>query len=88
MKIHIENNLYLESDQYQYLLKQYSGRTYPNKKGEEIESYQVIGYYGSVNQAIKALINKKIKETTATNLTELLNDIKRIEKHIKEKVNV
>ena len=34
MKIHIENNIYLESDEQQFLLKEYTGNTYTNKKGE------------------------------------------------------
>lgn len=88
MKIQIEENLYLESDPYQYLLKQYSGKTYTNEKGEEREGYQVIGYYGKIGQAINALIDFKLKQSTATTLKELLNEVKEIKNDINEKITV
>jgi len=88
MKVHIENNLYLESDPYQYLLKEYSGKTYTNKKGEEIEGYSTLGHFGTINQAIKYLMEMKIKESTAKNLTELLREVQQIKKDINKKITV
>jgi len=86
MKVHIEGNLYLESDELQFVLKRYtvaqSGKSY----GQEIG--QVDGYYPSIHSAIKAVMVKKIKESTATNLKELSEDIKRIESWIKSKFEV
>lgn len=87
MKIQIEENLYLESDPYQYLLKQYSGKTYTNEKGEEREGYRVLGYYGTIEQAIKGLIEMKIKESTVTTLKELLDEVKEIKQFISEKID-
>mgnify|MGYP001488279732 CR=1 FL=1 len=88
MKVHIEGNLYLESDQYQYLLKEYSGKTYTNEKGEEREGFRVLGYYGTIEQAIRSLVEKKIKQSAATNLKELLEEVKIIKAEISEKITV
>ena len=88
MKVHIEGNLFLESDAYQYLLKEYSGKTYTNEKGEEREGFRVLGYYGTIEQAIRSLVEKKIKQSTATTLNELLEEVKEIKDFITEKINV
>ena len=84
MKIHIEKKLYLDSDGTQFILKQYSGKT--NDKGEE--TFKALGYFGNIRAAINYLIKMKIHESTATNLNELLEDVKRIEDWVHEKVRV
>lgn len=83
MKIHIEDNLYLESDARQYMLKRYSGKL--DKEGNE--TYSVVGYYPDVNLAINSLIEMKIKESNATTLKELKEDVADIKTYVKEKIN-
>lgn len=82
MKIHIEDKLYLESDGTQYILKLYSGKK--NEKGEE--TYKSLGYFGKLQHAIKHIVRLKIKESQATTLKELMQDIKKIDDWIEEKI--
>lgn len=88
MKIHIEGKTYLESDEYQYVLKTYTGnfQTYNKDKENEYEreTFKVEGYYGTINQALNAVLNMKIKESTARNIGELLRDVDRIREYIRE----
>lgn len=87
MKIKLDENLYLESDDMQYILKKYSNKTYTNKDGEEIRAYQNLGYYGSIEQAINSLVNKKILNSDATSFIELKNELTKIWDEIKEKID-
>lgn len=87
MKVKIEDNLYLESDAYQYILREYSGKTYTDKDGKEREGSRVLGYYGTVQQAIESLVQMKLRESTATTLTELKEDLEKIRQFIKSKVD-
>jgi hypothetical protein len=89
MKVHIEGNLYLESDNMQFILKEYTGAISVDKKtGKETEVCNNVGYYTNIHSALKALMVMKIKDTTATNLSELSADIKRIENWIRSRFEV
>ena len=83
MKVHIEKNIYIETDGTQYILKSY-GKL--NAKGEE--TFKALGYFGNLRPLINFLIKMKIHESTATNLKELLEDVQRIEDWVHEKVRV
>lgn len=78
MKIHVEDNIYLESDEYQYILREDTGRE--DKKGRKI--YSNIGYYANITQAINKLVDMKIKESTANTLGELLAEVKEIQAYV------
>jgi hypothetical protein len=80
MKIHVEDKLYIESDDMQYILKQYSGKF--DKEGKE--TYKTLGYFPTLQQVVKHLIKLNIMKSNAETLKELLEDITRIEKRIKE----
>lgn len=87
MKVKLDGNVYLESDDQQFLLKEYTGKTYTNKKGEEIEAYRNLGYYGTIQQAIKGIVKKKLLESDATTLQELRNDVSNLKEMIERKIN-
>ena len=87
MKIKLDGNVYLESDDQQFLLKEYTGKTYTNKKGEEVETYRNLGYYGTIQQAIKGIVRKKLLESDATTLQEIKSDVNKLEKYIEQKIN-
>ncbi|WP_256846856.1 hypothetical protein [Paenibacillus sp. Pae108] len=87
MKVQIEDNLYIESDTYGYMVKQYNG-TRVNDKGAEVEVYSTLANYGSIKGCCKFILNLKIKESTAATLSELIQDVKRIEAYIESKVKV
>lgn len=80
MKVQIEDNLYIESDERQFVIKEYTGKT--DKKGTPL--FKTHGYYTKVEFALKKLLQMKVKESTATNLAELIQDIKRIERYIEQ----
>lgn len=80
MKVQIEGNYYLESDERQFVIKEYTGKV--DEKG--VELFKTHGYYTKLNSCLKRYLTLKIKESTATNLTELREEIKRIEKYIEQ----
>ena len=82
MKVQIENNLYLESDSMQFIVKEYYRKK--NKDGEETDDIgeKTHGYFPNVEFALKHYLKMKIMESTATTLGELLGDIRRIREYI------
>lgn len=84
MKIKVDENTYVESDGMQFIVKRYSGKTYTNKDGKEHENYRVLGYYGTIEQLMNGLINKKTLESKATTFKELLQEMHNIKSEIKE----
>lgn len=90
MKVKIDDNLFLESDEYQYTLKLYNGTFTTYNKGKENEyereNFKTLGYFSSVEQAVKKLIDMEIKASKAESLSELLKDIKAIKKWIESKL--
>lgn len=89
MKVKVDDNLFLESDEHQYILKLYNGTftTYNEGKENEYEreNFKTLGYFASVEQAIKKLIDMEIKTSSAENLSELLKDINAIKRWIESK---
>jgi hypothetical protein len=75
MKVHIEGQLYLESDSMQFILKEYTG----NKDKHERETFKTLGFYTNIKSALNAVIKQKIMQSTAQTLLELHEEIKRIE---------
>jgi|SRR5690625_2691850 len=86
LKINIEGNIYLESDEHQFMLKRY-GNTYINKEGEEVQNYTVIGYYPTIERAINSFITKKLLDSQATTLKELKQDVESIREFVKSKID-
>jgi hypothetical protein len=83
VKVKIEDNLYIEGDGRQYTLKQYTG----NISRDGREEYVIHGYFGTIESAVKRVVKLKISESTATNLTELVDEIKRIHRYVESKFN-
>lgn len=78
MKVHIEGQLYLESDSMQFILKEYTG----NKDKHERETFKTLGFYTNIKSALNAVIKQKVMQSTAQTLTALHEEIKRIEQMI------
>ncbi|PWV90234.1 hypothetical protein DFQ01_14410 [Paenibacillus cellulosilyticus] len=76
MKVQIEENIYLESDSMQFIIREYTGKV-NNETG--IESFKTIGYYSNISSALKRMVKLKLMQSTATDLRELLEDLRRIE---------
>lgn len=84
MKVHVGDNIYIESDERQFVIKQYKGAT--DKDGNEV--YKTLGYFGSLKAAIKKLVTIEVMKSEAKTLKELLVDIKQIESKIDELIRV
>ena len=85
MKIHIENNLYLESDGMQFVLRKYSGKKGMNR-GREVDLFTTVGYFSNVASAINHIAKMKIMQSQAETFQELLNEMKEIRNYIESTV--
>jgi hypothetical protein len=75
MKILIENNLYLESDEWQFILKEYTNSV--DKRSGDHKA-KVIGYYTSINGVINKLVKMKLRDSNIEHLHELKEEVIRI----------
>jgi hypothetical protein len=80
MKVQVEDKLYIESDERQFILKQYTGKF--DKNGSEL--FKPLGYFGTVNQALKHLVKLNIMKSNVKTIGELIEEVERIEKKIDE----
>ena len=83
MKVQIEDNLYLESDGMQFIIKEYTGKK--DNLGRDL--YKVYGYFSGVDHAVKHLIKMKVMQSTAQTLSEIVQDIERIGEYIESKLS-
>lgn len=85
MKVQVEGNLYIESDEYQFILKEYTGAiSKPAKEGEEGRPvYNTKGYFPTVESAMSKVLTMKLKQSTAQTLHELIADVERIREEIR-----
>jgi hypothetical protein len=80
MKVLIQDNIYIVSDERQYVLKEFTGQF--DKKGNEV--VKILGYFGKVSQALKHVVKMNIMKSDATTLRELVADIEQIDNRIEE----
>lgn len=73
MKVQVEGNLYIESDSMQFIIREY-GLT---KEGEV--SVKTHGYFPKIAHCLNHIIKMKVMESTANTLSELREDIQRIQ---------
>lgn len=85
-RIHIENDIYIQNDNNGSAIVKRSISQTGKSKGTEI--FTPLTYYINVQSAVKGLIKMKIAESSATTLGELIDDIKRIEVYIEQKLAV
>ncbi|SDX04843.1 hypothetical protein [Paenibacillus sp. PDC88] len=83
MKVQVENNFYIESDSFQFILKEYTG----NMTKEGVPTFKTHGYFPNVSGALEKFLTLKIKESTATSLRELIAEVKGIREYIREQVD-
>ena len=82
MKIKIDENLYLESDENQLMLKKYSGKL--DTQGRE--TYRVIGYYGNIEHAAKSILDRIVLDSDATSFEALRKEVKEKWEEVKRKM--
>ena len=84
MKIQIEDKLFIESDERQFVIKKYSG----NFDKNDNETFKVLGYFSSLKQATKHLIKMYCMESTVTSFQELFGELERIENKIDSLIKI
>lgn len=82
MNIKIEGNYYLKSDPRNVILTECK----VSETGTEYDS--VIGYYGTVEEALNGYLKFKTNTSEATTLNQLLNEIGETKKIIKRMLEV
>ncbi|OPH61837.1 hypothetical protein BC351_00935 [Paenibacillus ferrarius] len=88
MKVEIEPNLFIESDTHGYQVVKYTGYRFDKKLNRDVETYNVLANFQTVKGCAKWIsLSLKVKESTAATLKELVQDVKRIEKYIENKIN-
>lgn len=89
MKVHIEEGFYIESDDRDFVLKEYSGKINKPAKGETEgkPAFRIHGYYSNVQGAVKKFLNIKISSSEATNLRELITDVESIREFIRSRID-
>ena len=81
MKIRINKKYSINSDSNSYtIIIHGKGK---NKKGQEINTETIEGYYTKFHFVLEGLIESKIKRSEATTLIELGRDVESIRKDIK-----
>lgn len=82
MKMQLTENIFVESDSYQYILKE--SRT--SEKGKSYE--RVLGYYGTIRHLARGLIEKEIKSEITNDITDLVKHLDDLETEIANNIEV
>lgn len=87
MRIHVEKDIYITSDERQFVIAK---QTFQKDKetGEEKEVMLGLQYYTNLSSLIQALVRRKVSDSTATTLQELLTEVKLIKAHIESTVHI
>lgn len=89
MKVHIENGFYIESDEREFVLKEYTGAISKPAKGETEGKpvFKTHGYFPSVQGAVQKFLKLKINSSEATTLRELIADVESIREFIRSRID-
>lgn len=78
-----KGKIFIESDAMQYMVNIYNGKV--TDKGAEI--YTTKGFFRTLEQAVKFVVRMKVNDSTATTLSELITDMRRIGEYIESKLS-
>jgi len=84
LKVEIEEKLFIESDGIGFQVKRYNGTF--NKEGKENST--IIGHYSNVRGCLIGILKMKTMESTATKLTELVEEIDNQRKYIESRLEI
>ncbi len=81
MKVKIGDYL-IKSDPYCYVLTKQKIRKEGKKKGEEYQD--TLGYYGTLESCVEAIIEEGIRSSEATSLKMIVDEVNEIKQEIQE----
>ncbi len=85
--IRINDSYYIAPDPYCWILRKTG--TGKSKKGEEIKTDRVIGYFGTVEGALEASVDEMLKEAvgnTSMDIKTALATLKRLREDVKKQI--
>ena len=88
MKIEINDKYRIQSDSVQIMVIQKSVISKPGSKHKGEESTATLGYFRTVQQAFKFLLQQQILDSDATSFEELIEEVERIEKELKQAITI
>ena len=83
MRIHVEGDIYITSDERQFIIAKLQ-KWKDKETGEEKEQLIAQGYYTNLEHLISGLVKRKLLRSTATTLKELMHDLRSIREEISE----
>ena len=84
LKVQIEGELYIVGDDQNIEVRTYTGKK--DKKTNK-DLYVTHGYFKDVEQAMKKIVDMKLVESQATNVKEMMREIKSIKQWVKDQFN-
>lgn len=82
LNIKLDENIGIEADTHQYVLKQYTGKL--DKEGKEVAN--ILGYHPTINSALKNYIAHAIKNSDCKTIKEVIELYENLEQKINELV--
>ncbi|ASA22026.1 hypothetical protein [Paenibacillus donghaensis] len=89
MKVQIEGNFYIESDDREFTLKEYTGKISKPAEGktEGVPLFKTHGYFSDVQGAAHKFLKLKIGSSEAKNLLQLIADVESIREMIRKQID-
>jgi hypothetical protein len=82
--IHITDNYYLDSDAYNWILKESYTVDKGDRKGEI--AYRVLGFFGKLEQVADRIAELEIKQLDVGSVAELIVAVRELSESIREKI--
>ncbi len=85
----INDKYAIDTDKYNWILKEkrFTDPTHRFAKSKEVKEYYVeLGFFGTIEQLLKSLVNKDLKESEYKNLSDLVKQLKHTENTLKIEV--
>jgi hypothetical protein len=86
MRVELDNKFIITSDENNFILKEVRICDGEKTKGEKIET--PVGYYGNLEHLFDAYLNKSLMKSEATELAELLMEVRTIKRYIQSLLNL
>ena len=86
-KIDINDKYRITSDTMQVMLIQKSKVTKEGSRNLGAESTKIIGFYHTIPQAFKGLVDQELLESNATSFKEVVEEIRQLKKELTEMLN-
>jgi hypothetical protein len=88
MRVHVENDIYIQGDRLNFSVDRITTKEVADKKTGEMKTEENVrnigGNFATLAQAINGVLKVKVSESKATTLEELLREVKEHRKFIEK----